>query len=65
MLRRDGHVLLYVHENVPGIRVDARTPEVHRKRLRQLHGAMEPRIVRYDIPVAWLQRWTEEGLRSL
>ena len=65
MLRRSGHVLLYVHENVPGIRVDAKTPEVQRARLRQLHRAIEPRIVRYAIPVGWLQRWTVEGLRSL
>ena len=65
MLRRADHVFLYIHKNVPQIREDAKTPEALRIRLRQLRHLTEPRIVRYAIPVVELQRWTEEGLRSL
>ena len=63
-LKRGESVLLYVHENVPSIREDARTPEVQKVRLHRLMArskCCEPRIVRYAIPVATLVRWTNEA----
>jgi hypothetical protein len=65
MVRRRGKVYLYIHENVPSIRIDGRTPERLRTRLHQqlqLH-VVRPRIVRYSFPLARLRRWTYEALR--
>jgi hypothetical protein len=65
MLRRDDLIFFYVHENVPQIREDAKTPEELRTRLLQVRDLIAPRIVRYSIPVVKLQQWTDESLRSL
>ena len=62
LLRRDGFVHLYVHENVPGIREDARSPEVHRNAVHKARSLLEPRVVRYKIPEADVVRWTNAAL---
>ena len=66
-MMRDEHVLLYVHEQVPNVREDARTPEVQKVRLRRAmtrSKCCDPRIVRYAIPLATFARWTKEACPS-
>ena len=57
-------MLLYVHENVPQVRIDARTAEVFRSHLgsKAVREGLKPRIVRYAIDVAELRRWTRDAL---
>ena len=54
VVQRGGHVLLFVHENVPGI-VEGTSPE-HRG---------PSRIVRYAVPAATFSKWTMCNLRVL
>ena len=65
IVRRGAHIFLYVHENVPGIREDAKTPGVLRVRLGRARKKIEPRVVRYTVTSDALRRWTEEGLREM
>ena len=65
LLRRGDQVLLYIHENVPGIREDAKTPEKFRLRLRQVRRKIEPRIVRYIIAADTLRSWSDNAVRSI
>ena len=64
VVRRGDKVLLYVHENVPQVRIDARTAEVFRSHLgsKAVREGLKPRIVRYAIDVAELRRWTRDAL---
>ena len=61
LVRREGVVWLYVHENVPGVVEKSRAmPEGAR-----LQGVPRSRIVRYDIPAERLLEWTQRALAAL
>jgi hypothetical protein len=68
LVRRADHVLMWVHENVPGLANDAATPLAHLEAYQRREATRPPpppRIVRYTIPAAALRTWTDEGLRAL
>ena len=63
MVRRDGEIWLYVHEEVPGITYDKTTPLLMQK---QLVKAEKPsRVVRYAFPCHLLATWTKGALKDL
>ena len=57
------HVLLYVHENVPGVTSDI-TPTAAQMVQFPYLKLPRPRLVRHRIPVDALRRWTEAALRG-
>lgn len=63
LVRSGEHVFLFVHEEVPSVRVDLFTPYP----LWRHWNANSPpaRITRYAIPVARLRRWTAQHLAEL
>ena len=63
LVRSGEHVLLFVHEEVPNVRLDLFTPYP----LQTYWKANSPsaRISRYAIPIARLKRWTAQRLAEL
>ena len=63
LIARGDAVDLYMHEQVPAIGIDTRTPADLRDFL-EAHGR-EARLVRYRVPAAALREWTREALATL
>ena len=66
LVRRGDAVWVYVHENVPGVIEKSAAVVGAVRRGAPLADALPPsRLVRYDVPVERLERWTREALASL
>ena len=66
LLPESRQVAVFVHERVPGIAYDEKTPYRLAKTLRQLemrHGGGQ--VVRYTLPCEALAEWTREQLAGL
>ena len=60
----DDRVVLYVHENVPGVTSDLTPSSAQMQQFPYLR-LPRPRLVRHTLPVAALRRWTEAALATL
>ena len=66
LVRRGDAVWVFVHENVPGVIEKSAAVVGAVRRGAPLADALPPsRLVRYDVPVERLERWTREALASL
>ena len=63
LVRSGEHVLLFVHEEVPSVRLDLFTPYPLERHWKA--NSPPARITRYAIPVARLRRWTAQHLAEL
>ena len=63
LIDRGAYVDLYVHEGVPGISVDARSPQILKKFWER--PQREAKLSRYSISRESLREWTQEALSSL
>ena len=65
-MRRGDAVWVYVHENVPGVIEKSAAVAAAVRRGVPLADALPPsRLVRYDVPIARLERWTREALGTV
>ena len=59
------YVYIWIHENVPGVNIDATMPWPHQLAAQRSNSlATESRVVRYRVRTDTLLLWTMEALES-
>ena len=65
LIERGEHVDLYIHESVPGIHHDFRTPRMLTRFWLRRQQHMPSRLVRFAISKASLREWTRDALQGV